>query len=444
MQPSQGHYVPLLRGGSCRGVSSTNQLGVIGTFPPGGPQRLQLPGRRINWEAVAVGVTAAVSCVVGRRQHSAAAPRSRCATLPRKDAGWHPPESQSQEVSDIEVELPKLAARLRSDEFREGQKLSSQLRLADSIFRVSPVIIAGVFVLAYGAFPTLALNVADFSFMEVDDLSFETGRPVADQVLISVVVPGLGILFATLASSTLSVLRMRQQEMRKLLRQESILLSTVVMPVRKLFMDNRAKKIQALRQLEKYALCVIGDISGLLFDNGFSTRLSFFNIKRACTAEMLRLIGSVDYDLLSQSTPEVGHSLTRAVVLGRVIQYSQGLVNQLDQRRAARRATLTFTFPALHWIVLFTLAAALPLAALLLASTYKSTSPQIFGDPLVRLLFGFLGASISALLLLLADLNEPYAGYVQIEEDEGFGEFARALRAEIESLESGPSPDKKG
>jgi len=294
--------------------------------------------------------------------------------------------------------------------------------LIDALLRLSPAIIAMVCAFTFMLFPQAADMVAEVSFMNFD---LTRGRPVADQVLTSIVVPGLGILFATLSSSTLSVLRARQQEMRKSLRQEAILLDSLAKPLRKLFRGQAEDLRQALSLLQKYAVCVVIETE----DVDTKEKDKLFTVQRGITSSILDLVGRVDDQLI------LAGDNTRAIVLGRVVGYAQGLVNRLDRLRASRRSTTTFTFPLLHWAILLLLALSLPSSALILAATCRDTSPIVYSDTLVRLLAATITGAPLLLLSLLADLNEPYAGYVRlVAEPEAIEEAARAFLTENEGL----------
>lgn len=311
----------------------------------------------------------------------------------------------------------------------------------DTFLRLSPLMILMLSMFAFEFFPVVADFVREFSFQNFDIAS---GRPVADQVLVAVVVPGLGILFATLTSQTLSVLRSRQQEMRRCLRQEATLVETLRKPLRKLLGDSPDDYLSAMRLMEQYSVCVVAETEVLEYDD----IMPIFNIQSRITSSILDLIGKVDYELIA------GGDANRSIVLGRVVGYAQGLVNQLDQLRSQRRATTSFTFPLLHWVILVFLALSLPVAALLLTSTFKNTSqmvyqvapvdfsPQLGG---IVLLFGvvvalqrccrIITAAPMFLLSLLADLNEPFAGYVRLSlEPLDWIRLTRRIRKEIDPV----------
>jgi len=298
--------------------------------------------------------------------------------------------------------------------------------LKDNALRYSPLLIFASAFLVYNVFPFVAEPLSLNTFRNFD---VEKGRPIADQVLISIVVPCLGILFATLSSATLSVLRSRQQDMRRSLRQESILLDTVMKPLRKLFRSKPMVQLQVFRLLEQYALCVVAETGVVTPRSMDLTDINIFDVQRRITSSILDLIAQVDDELIEDG------NANRSIIFGRIVGYAQGLVNQIDQLRAARRATTTFTFPLLHWLILFSLAAALPSCALLLAATFKSTSVQVLEDFLVRILVGFTTAGPVALLVLLADLNEPYAGVIRLDEPEEFARQAKRLTKEIKTIE---------
>jgi len=306
----------------------------------------------------------------------------------------------------------------------DAAETSLQLLIADLALKFSPVLIIALGMLLYDAFPAIAEGLRSFAFQ---NFAFEGGRPVADQVLISVVVPGLGILFATLSSSTLSVLRSRQQSMRRSLRQEVILLNTLAKPLRKLFPIKTKERCQALRLLRQYAVWTTAET----LDSDALDKEKIFDIQSRITGSLLDTIGTADNAII-----ECG-DLARAIVLSRVVGYAQGLVNTLDQLRSARRATTLFTFPVLHWLILLSLASSLPVSAMLLAATFRSASLVVYQDAFVRLLVAVITAAPFLLVFLLLDLNEPYAGYICItSEPADFRYIAKVFQKELDESEA--------
>jgi hypothetical protein len=179
------------------------------------------------------------------------------------------------------------------------------------------------------------------------------GRPVADTVLVSVVMPATGILFATLTSTTLGTLRGRQQDLRTALRKECTAFETLLMPTRKLFADDPQRHSRCLCLLLQYSEDVMSDTSSLT-DRRLKSEL--FDTERATMLAVLGVIAEIDAGLMCPETS----SLQRTLVLSRVVGYAQGLCNTINDVRASRRSAFLSAYPLIHWVLLCALGFTIP------------------------------------------------------------------------------------
>lgn len=271
------------------------------------------------------------------------------------------------------------------------------------------------FAFNFMAFPLVASTIVPLAFsndvleilgrglaMELDSSSNLVGRPVADTVLTSVVMPATGILFATLSSTTLGTLRTRQQQLRTSFRQECIAFETLLQPLRKLFIDSPHQYSRVLCLMLQYSEDAMADACPLTDRELKSER---FDAERAGMLGVLAVIGEVDYTLMDERQP-----LQRTLILSRVVGYAQSLCVQMNNVRATRRSAFLSTYPTIHWVLLGALGATIPTLFVVLASTYKGTTVALLSEGLIRALFAVLATSISGYFVLLADLNDPFAG----------------------------------
>jgi len=252
------------------------------------------------------------------------------------------------------------------------------------------------------------------------------GRPVADTVLSSVVMPSVGILFATLTSTTLATLRQRQQDLRTALRKECTAFETLLMPVRKLFADDARRYSRALCLLLQYAEDVMADTSSLT-DSALKRRL--FDSERATMLAVLAVVAEADASLVREGTP-----IQTTIVYSRVVGYAQGLCNQINGLRASRRSSFLSAFPSIHWLLLITLGFTIPTLYIILASTSKGVSLALLSDELIRALFATLSTLIGGLVVLLADLNDPFAGNYRVTDGEAFEAARQQIYASLDEL----------
>ena len=288
-----------------------------------------------------------------------------------------------------------------------------------------------VFLFNFLVFPTVAGTIVPLAFssgvQEIlgrglaidlsDSASNLVGRPVADTVLTSVVMPATGILFATLTSTTLGTLRTRQQDLRTALRKECTAVETLLQPAKKLFaadatLADAHRYSRFLCLLLQYTEDVMADTSSLTTS---ALKRSLFDSERDGMLAVLSVIGELDAELIAD-----GQQLQRTIVYSRVVGYAQGLCLQINGVRASRRSAYLSSFPAVHWLLLVVLGVTIPTLFVILASTYKGATVELLSDGLIRLLFAALSTSITGLLILLADLNDPFAGNYEVRDGYDF------------------------
>lgn len=138
-----------------------------------------------------------------------------------------------------------------------------------------------------------------------------------------------------------------------------------------------------------------------------------------------------DGELMEDSNP-----LQRTIILSRVVGYAQGLCNQINDVRASRRSAFLSAYPIIHWLLLVALGFTIPSLFIVLASTAKGATVELLSDELIRVLFAALATSITSLLVLLADLNDPYAGNYAVGDGRGFELPRQQIYAALAELQS--------
>lgn len=76
----------------------------------------------------------------------------------------------------------------------------------------------------------------------------------------------------------------------------------------------------------------------------------------------------------------------------------------------------------------------------MLASTAKGATLELLSDELLRVLFASLASSIIGLLVLLADLNDPFAGNYRVDDGEDFETARRQIYAALIELQDAHGP----
>ena len=205
------------------------------------------------------------------------------------------------------------------------------------------------------------------------------------------------------------------------------------MPVRKLMVHDPPRLTAALCLLLRYSEDVMADTSART-DRHLKGEL--FDSERACMLALLAIIGEADAEIMdAESSP-----LQRTLVLSRVVGYAQSLCIDINDTRATRRSAFLSSFPTVHWLLLGVLGLTIPSLFIVLASTSKGATVELLSDELIRVLFASLVGSIVGLLVLLADLNDPFAGNYRVRDGDGFEEPRQQiyrLLAELEADEPG-------
>ena len=209
------------------------------------------------------------------------------------------------------------------------------------------------------------------------------------------------------------------------------------MPTRKLFRGDPYRYSRCLCLLLQYTEDVMADTSSL---TGRELKSQLFDAERATMLAVLAVIGETDEGLMVSEGPNVS-SVQRTIILSRVVGYAQSLCNQINDVRALRRSAFLSAFPTIHWGLLGVLGFTIPSLFIVLASTSKGSTVELLSDELIRCLFASLATSILSLLVLLADLNNPFAGNYRVADGEAFETPRQQIYAALGELESvhGPS-----
>jgi len=210
-------------------------------------------------------------------------------------------------------------------------------------------------------------------------------------VLISVLFsPTVGILFATLLSITVSVLRQRQQDIRSLLFEELATIRTLAVILH---------DVQLLTQL--------GDYLRLLSEETFEHRFfdgdeDFHEAAQGPSCSMR--------EAAYEATEVRGYTLMHDANRRRLREPVEGLISALVTLRTRRRATLDTGFPRVHYVIL----AALGASTLFCFLLEVAAQPQWLDVPAVRLLFALLLALLTSATSFVSDIKDPFQGHYRL------------------------------
>lgn len=210
-------------------------------------------------------------------------------------------------------------------------------------------------------------------------------------VLISVLFsPTVGILFATLLSITVSVLRQRQQDIRSLLFEELATIRTLAVILH-----------------DSHLLTQLGDYLRLLSEETFEHRFfdgdsDFHDAGQGPSCSMR--------EAAYEATEVRGYTLMHDANRRRLREPVEGLISALVTLRTRRRATLDTGFPRVHYVIL----AALGASTLFCFLLEVAAQPQWLDVPAVRLLFALLLALLTSATTFVADIKDPFQGHYRL------------------------------
>lgn len=210
-------------------------------------------------------------------------------------------------------------------------------------------------------------------------------------VLISVLFsPTVGILFATLLSITVSVLRQRQQDIRSLLFEELATIRTLAVILH-----------------DSHLLTQLGDYLRLLSEETFEHRFfdgdsDLHDAGQGPSCSMR--------EAAYEATEVRGYTLMHDANRRRLREPVEGLISALVTLRTRRRATLDTGFPRVHYVIL----AALGASTLFCFLLEVAAQPQWLDVPAVRLLFALLLALLTSATTFVADIKDPFQGHYRL------------------------------
>lgn len=253
---------------------------------------------------------------------------------------------------------------------------------------------------AFVSWEQLSLMVAKFTDV-YGVLGTEHGTEFANNLLrptiTGVVVPVASIAFATLLSTTVSVLRQRQVDLRVLLNKEACDLRLLRRVLYGMFgtRQHAGRRTKSLTLLTTY----VGQL------------LRECNEGAIVNLEELELSGGIATNELDQITAMLHGVDGAAVSRKETIGAADDIIARLNDLRSERVALLLTDFPDLHYIVLVALSVSL--CAMFLLESNQLVN-QYLNSIQLRSLFALLVGIFSATAELCVDLDDPFRGSFSI------------------------------
>ena len=233
----------------------------------------------------------------------------------------------------------------------------------------------------------------------------------------SVVIGALSITLGTLISTAVSVLRQRQQELRKSLCDEASLLETIAQQHTKLFRWDKGRLRRSMAILSAYifemrrSIVVSKEIGA---GSGTSYWRAHWSAQSSRVTALLDVLAECG-DAIT-SGPNFGFSPGSAAI---TIDKTETLLVRLNAARQERRSVLESAFPPGLYLTMACLMASLLYCFLLRADTISgsrsATLAGFLAETPVRALFVFMTTSFYAILQILADLDDPYSGAFRVD-----------------------------
>ena len=220
----------------------------------------------------------------------------------------------------------------------------------------------------------------------------------------SVVIGALSITLGTLISTAVSVLRQRQQELRKSLCDEASLLETIAQQHTKLFRWDKGRLRRSMAILSTYifemrrSIVVSKEIGA---GSGTSYWRAHWSAQSSRVTALLDVLAECG-DAIT-SGPNFGFSPGSAAI---TIDKTETLLVRLNAARQERRSVLESAFPPGLYLTMACLMASLLYCFLLRADTISgsrsATLAGFLAETPVRALFVFMTTSFYAILQILA------------------------------------------
>jgi len=281
---------------------------------------------------------------------------------------------------------------IEHDSFDADQaKINESVWAWDFVMTYIPVVNP---ILAYFTYPMVVMSWTDLvlfisnkNWMPADGGAYQA--EIITPAVNGIVLPAISILFATLISQTVTTLRQRQIDLRTCLNLEACELRNLESLV-----DSFAESIEKnnlRRVLVKYTIRIINESAAEDEDTKIVPGKSEMNDFFSTLNQM-----SANKDVRTEPT---------------LLSEAYGSVARLNSQRSTRVSALQATFPAMHYLVLCTLASSICLSFLL----ETNQKALIFlADTELRVLWTILIGAFSALSAICYDLLHPFRGNYQI------------------------------
>lgn len=249
--------------------------------------------------------------------------------------------------------------------------------------------------LAFGLWRKI-LALTNFVLGEEKDLitlTQVTLNPTTNGIVVACLASALGLL----TSVTVWSLRSRQLDLRTTINREACecqlfvtrLTVSAPLPVDEAARDMLVTYIQMLALMRQYVARVLAESS------------------KAADVEQLEFQGASASELAG-----VVRAARQCQIPRSLVEDVSATVSRLTDSRSLRLATLTTSFPVIHWVILALLGASISCCYLIEVDQYEgrflTERPE---DSLrLRLIFTMLVGAFSALSALCADLNDPFRG----------------------------------
>lgn len=289
----------------------------------------------------------------------------------------------SRQITDSYIEHDSFDA--------DRAKINESVRAWDFVMTYIPVVNP---ILAYFTYPMVVMSWTDLvllisnkNWMPADGGAYQA--EIITPAVNGIVLPAISILFATLISQTVTTLRQRQIDLRTCLNLEACELRNLESLV-----DSFAESIEKnnlRRVLVEYTVRIINESAAEDEDTKIVPGKSEMNDFFSTLNQM-----SANKDIRTEPT---------------LLSEAYGSVARLNSQRSTRVSALQATFPAMHYLVLCTLASSICLSFLL----ETNQKALIFlADTELRVLWTILIGAFSALSAICYDLLHPFRGNYQI------------------------------
>lgn len=287
------------------------------------------------------------------------------------------------------------------------------------------------------------LSGLDFLYLSETARSAESYAVFAG--LDSLVIGGLSITLGTLVSMSVSVLRQRQQDVRRCLSQEAALLEATAQQHVKLFRRDKARLRRSMQVLTRYvgetrrsiAVSIVFGCDGV---PAYWRR--HWNGQKENVVEMLDVLGECGDHALAG--PTYGFAPTSS---SNTLLTCETLLVRLNDSRAERRSVLESTLPGSLYGTIVALMSAILFCFLLRADTVSAAKSAVtlrdfLSETPVRTLFVVMSSSFFSLLQILSDLRDPFDGAFRVDPSvvdlaQARAEGALALAVSDEEFEEG-------